>query len=222
MAKDENMLAKGGIQFFGQMSASATHEIKNTLAIINESAGLLQDLSMMAQKGHPLSPARINDISCMVTRHVHRADLILKKMNRFCHTVDKSTEVADLEKTACFILDMASRLIERQEASVEIIAPVSPMMVATNLFYLENIIWRAIETSCYAAKGEKKVIISFGNDSKAPSIWFSIDTINDNLVDDLLDSKKVRAIMAYLDISIEKNKKNNGFGLLWKKRLPPL
>ncbi len=63
MAENENMLAQAGLRFFGKMSASATHEIKNTLAIINESAGLLEDLSLMAQKGQPMSIPRVNDIS---------------------------------------------------------------------------------------------------------------------------------------------------------------
>ena len=63
MEKNENMLADAGMKFFGKMTASATHEIKNALAIINESAGLLEDLSIMASKDHPLSPIRIKDIS---------------------------------------------------------------------------------------------------------------------------------------------------------------
>ena len=108
MAKDKDVLAEGGIRFFGRMSAGATHEIKNTLAIINESAGLLNDLSMVAEKGHPLSLTRINNISYVVTRQVQRADLVLKKLNRFSHSVDLSTEVVDLEKTVNFILDLAS------------------------------------------------------------------------------------------------------------------
>ncbi|MBU8911263.1 MAG: hypothetical protein KOO65_08335 [Desulfobacterales bacterium] len=217
MVKDENVLTNEGMRFFGRMSATATHEIKNTLAIINESAGLLKDLSIMAEKGSPLPPARINDISRMLTRQVKRADLILKKLNRFSHSVDLSTEVADLEKTVSFVLDLASPLIEKQETAVKITAPVSPMMVTTNLFYLENMIWRAVETACCAAKEKKQVIISFGTDLTAPSIWFSMDTGKNTLMDDLFGSKEDRALMTYLDISIEKNKKNNGFGFLWPK-----
>ena len=36
----------GGIQFFGKMAASISHEIKNVLAIINENAGLLEDICL--------------------------------------------------------------------------------------------------------------------------------------------------------------------------------
>jgi len=215
MAKDENVLAEGGIQFFGKMSVAATHEIKNSLAIINESAGLLKDLSMMAEKGPPLSLERINDISQRVIRQVQRADLVLRKLNQFSHSVDMSTQVADLEKTVRFVLNLASGFIERQGVLVEVTAPVSPVLVTSNLFYLENMIWKAIETACCAAKGEKRVMISFETDLKAPLIWFSMDTAKDDLMEDVFGSKKVRALMAYLDISVKKSKENNDFGLLW-------
>ncbi|MBW2605163.1 MAG: hypothetical protein JRE28_12770 [Deltaproteobacteria bacterium] len=217
MAKDENILAQEGMRFFGRMSASATHEIKNALATISENVGLMEDLSMMAEKGHPLSPERINEISQRVNRQVQRADRVLRKLNRFSHSLDLSTESADLEKTVCFVLDLASRLIDMQEVTVELTPPVSPLMVVNNLFYLENMIWRAIETACGAAEGEKQVMISFGTDSAAPSIWFSMETVKDNVMNDLFGSKEDRAIMAYLDISIEKNIENNGFGLLWPR-----
>jgi hypothetical protein len=38
------------------MTASISHEIKNVMAIINESAGLLEDYSLMAEKGMPIDP----------------------------------------------------------------------------------------------------------------------------------------------------------------------
>ena len=217
MAKDENVLAEGGIQFFGKMSVAATHEIKNSLAIINESAGLLKDLSMMAEKGHPLSLKRINDISSMVTRQVQRADLVLRKLNQFSHSVDMSTQVADLEKTVRFVLNLASGFIERQGGLVEVTAPVLPVLVTSNLFYLENMIWKAIETACQAAGHEKKVKISFGTDISEPLIWFTMNSAKKEIMDDLFGSKEDSVLMAYLNISIKKNEKNNGFGLLWPK-----
>ena len=117
------------------MSASATHEIKNCLAIINESAGLLEDLSMIAEKKPPLSHARVNDISQKVTRQVKRADLVVRKLNRFSHSIDQQTQIADLEETVCFVLDLASRLIEMQGVVFKVISPLSRIIVDTNLFY---------------------------------------------------------------------------------------
>lgn len=218
MTRDNHELITCGMRFFGRMSASATHEIKNTLAIINESAGLLEDLSRMARTNPPLSTARVTDISQRVARQVKRADLVVRKLNRFSHSFDRETQVTDLEETVCFVLDLASRLIEMQGVSVKVVPALSRMMVDTNLFYLENMIWKAIETACFAAKDKKQVKISFGTDADIPSIRFSMDAVKDNLMDDLFRSKEDNALIAHLNISIKKNKENNGFCLLWPKR----
>jgi len=39
------------LRFFGKIVASISHEIKNVMAIINEKAGLIKDLTLMAEKG---------------------------------------------------------------------------------------------------------------------------------------------------------------------------
>ena len=219
MAKEKNCLAEGGMRFFGKMSAVATHEIKNTLAIINESSGLLSDLSVMAEKGYPLSSVRINDISQRVTRQVKRADRVLRNLNQFSHSVDLSEETIDLEKTICFVLELVARIFDMQGAAIKVVSPSSPVMVCANLFYLENMIYRAIEIACAAAV-EKQVTISFGTDSTAPSIWFSMDAVIDRSMDKLFGSKQDRVLIAYLDISVEKNDENNSFGLVWPELNP--
>ena len=223
MAKNKDMLTDIGIQFFGQISASATHEIKNALAIINENAGLLGDLSMMPQNEHSLTPKRAHVIAQKVTKHVQRADLVLKKLNRLSHSADQVTQIEDLEEIVCFVLDLTSRLVEQHGVIIEVASPESPVIVDTNIFYLENTIWKAIEAACFAVAGEKKIMISFGNDVTIPSIWFAMSNIKDNLknnsMEDMFGSEEESALLAYLGISIEKNIENNSFGLLWPKRI---
>ena len=45
------------LRFFGKMNASISHELRNALAVINENAGLIKDLMIMTEKGHPLDKA---------------------------------------------------------------------------------------------------------------------------------------------------------------------
>ncbi len=59
MGQKPDIIAETGLQFFGEMSASISHEIKNVLAIVNENAGLLEDLTLMADRGKPIDPARL-------------------------------------------------------------------------------------------------------------------------------------------------------------------
>ena len=69
-----DIMATEGLQFFGKMTASISHEIKNTLAIMNENAGLLEDLSILAERGRPLDLERVKRIAGQVTKQIHRAD----------------------------------------------------------------------------------------------------------------------------------------------------
>ena len=87
-----------GLQFFGKMTASISHEIKNVMAIINESAGLLEDYGMMADKGIPIDPEKLKVVSGRVSKQIHRAEGIIRNMNSLAHSVDESTRVSNSEK----------------------------------------------------------------------------------------------------------------------------
>jgi signal transduction histidine kinase len=88
MSWDWNVLGEAGLQFFGKMSASISHEIKNALAIINESAGLLDDLSLRAERGIPVEPERLKKQAGNILKQIRRADGIIQNMNKFAHSID--------------------------------------------------------------------------------------------------------------------------------------
>jgi len=215
MTENENTLPQSGIKFFGKMSASATHEIKNTLAIINENAGLLEDLAIMSEKSTTLSPSRVVAISKKITTQVKRADQILRRLNQFSHSVDHPFEFADLEQTVTFVLNMSYRIISMQGISINITPPVSPQRIHTNLFYLKNLIWRAIDSACKASGEKKNIMISFGTDKTEPTVWFSIDCIKEGDLDHLFCLKEDKKLIKDLNVTYVKHKKNSGFGLVW-------
>jgi len=219
MKTNENMdeLTQEGFRFFGKMSASATHEIKNTLAIINENIGLVDDLSMMAQDGM-LSIEQIKGATKNIKKQVQRSNSILKKLNIFSHSVDLSRQKADVETTVKFTLDLASRLIEMHEVTVEIIPAPSHISVNANQFFLENMIWKAVEAACLGAKQDKKVAVSFQQDSETLAVWFSMGNIEDGFMDNLFMGDNDKALIKYLDIVIKKDEKNSSFGLVWSNK----
>ena len=81
MPGNESVIGEEGLRFFGTMTASISHELKNALSIINEGAGLLEDLAAMSARGMALDPARRCWYGC-------RAEVIM----RFSHGGTKSTE----------------------------------------------------------------------------------------------------------------------------------
>ncbi|MEN8244699.1 MAG: sensor histidine kinase [Thermodesulfobacteriota bacterium] len=134
-----------GIQFFGRVSASISHEIKNVLAIMNENAGLLEDFVMMAGKGVPLSNERLDGLAMALHKQIQRADGIVIKMNQFAHSADRPMENVDLYDAICLVTDICSRMVDLKGVNVNTIQPASPVMVNTHRFYVQNMLWSYIE-----------------------------------------------------------------------------
>ena len=99
----------GERQFVGAVCASLSHEIKNCLAIINENAGLMGDLALMAGQGRPVDPERQARIAAAVQKQVRRADQLVVQLNRFAHSGDVDRREVDLADTLTF----AAALFER-------------------------------------------------------------------------------------------------------------
>ena len=151
MTDDSQALAIEGVRFFGEISASISHEIKNVLAIINENAGLLEDMLSMSEKGSPLSLERLSTLARSIARQVHRGDRIVKGMNRFAHGADLPTETVDVGAVIHFFSKLAGRLIAMKGATPQIDEPAGPVTAVTNRFFLENLVWaclcRAMDSS---------------------------------------------------------------------------
>lgn len=139
------VIAREGFQFFGKMSASISHEIKNALAIINENAGLLEDFMLLADQGRPIDPERLKSLAGQVMKQVKRADELVKRMNRFAHSADEPSKNIDLGETLELITSIAQRLASRREARLELVMPEQPVTQITNSFLLENLVWLCLD-----------------------------------------------------------------------------
>jgi len=63
MSNTIDPLGEAGLQFYSKVSASISHEIKNSLAVLNESAGYLEDVSLMAKKGMDINMERLEALA---------------------------------------------------------------------------------------------------------------------------------------------------------------
>jgi signal transduction histidine kinase len=151
MNSNRDVIGEQGLQFFGKMSATISHEINNALAIINENAGLLQDFTLMADKGMPLDPERLNSLAGKVIQQVRRAEGIVKNMNRFAHSVDESLKSVNLGDVVGLIATLSGRLASMRGVTVEPKPAEVPVTINTNPFFLENLIWLCLDFAMDAA-----------------------------------------------------------------------
>ncbi len=145
MAEKLGPLGWMGVQFFGRMSASISHEIKNVLAIINENAGLLEDFALMAEKGMPLDPQRLEKVAQSLMKQVQRADVIVRNMNTFAHSVDDFEKSADLNELLSVVVKLALRFADMRRVALDLQPGSSPVALHTSPFLLENLLWCCLD-----------------------------------------------------------------------------
>lgn len=145
MSWNWELLGETGLQFFGKMSASISHEIKNVMAIINEHAGLLEDLTVMAEKGLPIDPERLKTQASRIMKQIRRGDDIVKGMNRFAHSVDDPLRQSDLNDTLGLMAGLSGRFASMRGVTLELEPPLSQVPIITNPFFLQNLIWLCLD-----------------------------------------------------------------------------
>lgn len=158
MGHKPDIIAEAGLQFFGRISASISHELKNVLAIVNENAGLLEDLTNMADRGQPIDPARLMKMAETLKKQIGRADVILKNMNRFSHSADETIAEVDLNQTLELTMALTARLADMRGIAVDLQQPANSLSIRTAPFYLMNFLSLCLNFSM-AACGEKKQVV---------------------------------------------------------------
>lgn len=135
------MLGEAGLQFFGRITASISHEIRNVLAVLNENAGLLEDVVLMAEKGIPLNPERLKSLAGSMGKQILRANGIIENMNQFAHSVDEQAKEIDLNETLSLLVALTQRFADMRGVTLEPVYGDSRMLLRSNPFFVENLLW---------------------------------------------------------------------------------
>lgn len=142
---NDNAFSQDDLAFFGRMTANVSHEFKNRLATINEKAGLLADLTTMAEQGtRSLDTARVKTIANDIARQVETANTACLRLNRFAHTADVPVRREDLNE----LLLLIARLSERQAmiAGIEINVESCPKVeIDVNPFLFQQLVYRCLK-----------------------------------------------------------------------------
>ncbi len=148
MGHDWKETAKKGFLFSGEMTASATHEIKNSLAVIKENAGLLEDLARMSNKDRPLLPAKIIALGQRITKHVGQANKTITNMNKLAHSTDRFEASVNVVEILEFLKTITSRLTTNRGVRLTISPPGSStgndFVLTTSPFLFKQLVWQCI------------------------------------------------------------------------------
>lgn len=157
--------------FFGRVSASVSHELKNILAVINEQAGLLDDLSRLACRGMPLDPERLALAASCLLKQVRRGDAILTHLNRFAHTADAPRREVSLAETAALAVALGERQASMRQVALSA-APGPDARVSTDPFVLCRLLALCLEWAMAAPAPDKAVavLVEAGGSGQGPAL----------------------------------------------------
>lgn len=152
MNHDANeLLNKEGLKFFGKVNASISHELKNILAIISETAGLLSDLTELARHGKQIELSMLENCSSNITEEIQRGFRTIKQMNRFAHSVDDFIKETDLLETLDLSIQLTGYLSFATIVQTDFkTRPEKPIL--TSPFLLQNLLYQVL-CFAYAAVG---------------------------------------------------------------------
>lgn len=196
------------VDFIARMTASASHELKNVLAIVNENAGLLDDLLLLAAKGKPLNPERLQRLAVNIHGQVQRGDEIVKRLSMLAHTVYGEIGLVDIREICENTVSLTVRLAMMQNIQVSM-ASGEPVIARIHPFLLANALWVVLSRLLHMASvsGQGRIELCPWQNGKT-AVAFQIH--NFTAVDDIVelikeeDALALNAIHARLEFDKEK------------------
>jgi C4-dicarboxylate-specific signal transduction histidine kinase len=147
------------IGFMGKVTASLSHEIKNTLAIINESVGLMGDLLRKDAPDDWPPYLRLTNLMGSIEEQVQRSAAIVKRLNQFAHSMDKSLAELDLNETVRQTVILAQRFATLRRVNLETQLESKPLHLLSDPFRLLYVIFGFIERAINCSPKEAEVTV---------------------------------------------------------------
>jgi len=188
MSQRSEFITSEGTAFIGRVTASVSHELKNVLATISETAGLLSDLLELAAHDRDLDREELLSCSGTITNQIRRGFTVVKSLNVFAHSSDHPVTSVDLNQVVQLVRELASYLSYASSVELESDDAV-PIMVTTRPLLLEDLVYRVVVAAFRSAGPNGSIRLTTGIDPSGAAITVSGLSLldSDTLVDDDLE-----------------------------------
>ncbi len=161
------------VVFYGRITASITHEMKNVLAIIKEASGLMQDILAFSKEDTCPHEDKLKDALHTIGEQVKRGVELSSRLNRFAHESEDLIESVDLNDLVAHLVALSTRFAWLKKIDLVFAPSATAIAVQTRPISLQMALFAGIEC-CFAAlpsggrieikalseNGEKRVIVN--------------------------------------------------------------
>jgi len=152
-------LSRSEIAFFGKITASVTHELNNVISIIEQTAGLLDDMIAGEERGVPISIDRLAGVSAAIQRQTQRGLGIIGRLNRFAHTTDRPETVFDADEVVGNLVELSRRLASLRKIELEFRPTTTASKISGNPFVFQRALFGAVQTVLACGQADHTVTI---------------------------------------------------------------
>jgi C4-dicarboxylate-specific signal transduction histidine kinase len=160
-AGDWRLLWQKGSSFLGRMTASQSHEVTNVLNIINELAGLMDDLLQAGAEGRPVNHAKLREIVGKIAFQVQRGERLVRSINQVAHSADQTVAMVDVRELLERITFIAQRPASLRKTRLETRFPAETLVTETNPLGLQHAVFLGIEVALGAAAEKREIGVEY-------------------------------------------------------------
>jgi hypothetical protein len=200
MKTDWNILGPEGLKFFGKITSTTTHDLNNIIGIINENAGLLEDLGWMAKQGTPPDIDQWIQIGQKISAQVQRAHETIKNLNNFAHSTDHTRARVNPDTLLALVAFLSKRLLAEKMVTAQLVPAEESLEIETCPFLFLNLVGTCLVFAADHADQNKKIVIHTRQDSKKLSVSFSGIVVENCRP---FPSKSVQQLLKALDASMQ-------------------
>ena len=106
------------IAMIGRISAAMTHEMRNVLAIIRESSGLMQDILALSEGSSFPHKDKFANALGKIEKHVRRGDEIVTQFNAFAHSMDEPQDWVEVNELVNQVAILMQRLAQTKQVTL--------------------------------------------------------------------------------------------------------
>jgi hypothetical protein len=160
------------LAFFGKISASVTHELRNVLAVINESNGLMADFLAMTREAPFPHREKFQRSVQKIEEQVRRGVEITSRFNRFAHSMDHACADIDLNSIVTQTVSLTQRLAALRNVELKGQACDHPIRLFTSAFRIQMALTMAIEAFIGSMSGSGSILMLVRDDLGSPGLGF--------------------------------------------------
>jgi nitrogen-specific signal transduction histidine kinase len=161
--RDEENLRLLHLRFIGKIIAGFTHEVKNYLAIIKESAGLMEDLIKLGRTSVSDSGQNL-EIIHLIEEQIEKANVLSRYLNRFAHRMDDQLATFNINESLEELTALVTRFANQRKITIEKDFHEPIPSISSNPSLLQFVVYSALEEKIRNLDKNSKIAIQTGVD----------------------------------------------------------